>query len=71
MCTRTESIITYLNLQQISVEDILPEIKTLLGNEIGNVAKLATVILIEKKKGLVITFLADVFSFACIALSFS
>ncbi|KAK4761728.1 hypothetical protein SAY87_029612 [Trapa incisa] len=36
---------------QISPDDLLPEIKILLGDEIGNIAKLATVILAEKKNG--------------------
>ncbi|KAL8166795.1 hypothetical protein V2J09_008294 [Rumex salicifolius] len=36
---------------QISPENILPEIKPLLGNDVGNIAKLAIVILSEQKKG--------------------
>ncbi|XP_031375292.1 fructose-bisphosphate aldolase-lysine N-methyltransferase, chloroplastic isoform X2 [Punica granatum] len=36
---------------QISPDNLYPEIKILLGDEVGNVARLATVILVEKKKG--------------------
>ncbi|GMG99365.1 hypothetical protein Nepgr_001205 [Nepenthes gracilis] len=36
---------------QLSPDNILPEIKPLLGDEVGNVAKLAIVILVEQKRG--------------------
>ncbi|XP_028185481.1 uncharacterized protein LOC114372218 isoform X5 [Glycine soja] len=36
---------------QITADNLLPEIRSLIGEEVGNIAKLATVILIEKKLG--------------------
>lgn len=51
----------FFSLQQIS-PDILPlPIRDLLGNEIGNVAKLAVVILLEQKLGLVRTWFGWLF----------
>ena len=36
-------------LQQLAPDNLLPDIKSLLGDEVGNVAKLAIVILFEQK----------------------
>ncbi|WVY92500.1 hypothetical protein V8G54_031588 [Vigna mungo] len=40
-----------LLLTQITADNLPPEIKSLIGEEVGNIAKLAIVILIEKKMG--------------------
>jgi len=40
-----------LVFQQITADNLPPEIKSLIGEEVGNIAKLAIVILIEKKLG--------------------
>jgi histone-lysine N-methyltransferase SETD3 len=50
-------LIYFLDLQQITPDNILPEIKSLLGDEVLNIAKLAIVILVEQKLGQVILFL--------------
>lgn len=42
--------------QQIAPDNLLPEIRSLLGDEIGNVAKVATVLLFEQKINKVIGF---------------
>ncbi|XP_054785676.1 uncharacterized protein LOC129292160 isoform X3 [Prosopis cineraria] len=36
---------------QISVDNLLPEIRSLISNEVGNISKLAAVILVEQKLG--------------------
>lgn len=38
-------------LQQLAPDNLLPDIKSLLGDEVGNVTKLAIVILFEQKLG--------------------
>jgi histone-lysine N-methyltransferase SETD3 len=45
-----------LILQQITPDNLLPEIKSSLGDEVGNISKLAIVILVEQKIGQVIIF---------------
>jgi len=49
-------VISLLYLQQITLDNLLPEIKSLLGDEVGNIAKLAIVILCEQKIGQVRIF---------------
>lgn len=44
-------IFSYLISQQIAPDNLLPKVASLLDNEVGNVAKLAIVILIEQKRG--------------------
>lgn len=36
-------------LQQLAPDNLLPQINSLLGNEVGDIAKLAIVILVEQK----------------------
>jgi len=52
-----------LVLQQITADNLLPEIRSLIGEEVGNIAKLATVILIEKKLGQVALFYIPIMIF--------
>jgi len=40
-----------LVLQQITADNLPPEIKSLIGEQVGDIAKLAIVILTEKKLG--------------------
>lgn len=49
-------MIYLLDLQEITPDNLLPEIKSLLGDEVGNIAKLAIVVLVEQKLGQVILF---------------
>lgn len=49
-------VISLIDLQQVTPAHLLPEIKSLLGNEVGNIAKLAIVILVEQKFGQVMLY---------------
>lgn len=44
------SLVTWM-LQQLSPDNLHPEIKTFIGNGVGNVAKLAVVVLVEQRMG--------------------
>lgn len=48
-------------MQQISPDNVPSKINSLLDDGVGNVAKLAIVILVEQKMGQVLTFLAFFF----------
>jgi len=48
-----------LVLQQITTDNLPHEIKSLIGEEVGNIAKLAIVILTEKKLGQVTSFVCS------------
>ena len=47
----SNEILFYMLLQQIAPDNLLPEINSLLPDEIGNVGKLAIIILAEQKLG--------------------
>jgi hypothetical protein len=47
-------LIYLFDLQEITPDNLLPEIKSLLGDVVGNIAKLAIVVLVEQKLGQVI-----------------
>jgi len=47
-------VCSYLILQQLTPDNLPPEIKPFISEDVGNVAKLATVILIHKKLGQVL-----------------
>lgn len=44
-------IFSYFTFQQLTPDDLSPKIKSLLADEIGNISKLATIILFEQSKG--------------------
>lgn len=56
ICTGQIGDFLLMLLQQITADNLPPEIRALIGEEVGNIAKLAIVILIEKKLGQVAFF---------------